>query len=584
VLDTGRPARVDDYSALPGTIAASVRDTAMRSGLGVPIVVDRSVWGVIFVGTMESEPLPDDLEARLQEFAELVAISVSNAESRDRRGRLADQQAALRRVATLAAQGAGLDEIFAAVAEEVARIGDVSGVRFVRYETGGESVVVASFNDTSFPVGERWRAERPSIEAVIHETGHAARVDEVFEVKGPIGAARREAFLEGEVGAPIIVGGQVWGMIGVGVRNRRETLAISAAGHAGGRVLSVESSEGVEARLDPFTELVAIAISRAQAYDDLRQLADEQAALRRVATRVAEGAPANEIFDAVSSEIASALGLQGIEMARYDAGATATVISAFGDHPFPAGSSLTLDDPSVRSTVFRTGSPARIDDYTALSGATAQDTRSTGFRSAIGAPIVVEGTAWGAIIAFSRGPDPIPERSEIRLSQFTELVATAVSNATARADLIASRARIVAAGDAARHRLERNLHDGTQQRLLTLQLDLRQIRASLPEHERSWSRTSSKLSANSLPCSRNCVRSPVASTPHSCHSAVCVPRCALSPVDRPSPSISRSNSLRGRLPRSRPLSTTLSRKRSRTRSSIQVHLGSQSRSCAPGPR
>jgi signal transduction histidine kinase len=314
--------------------------------------------------------------------------------------------------------------------------------------------VVASFNDPSFPVGKRWSPER-------------------------------EAGLDYEVGAPIIVGGQVWGMIGVGVRNRRENVAASATGYSGRPVLSVESRDDLEARLAPFTELAAIAISRAQAYDDLRQLADEQAALRRVATRVAEGAPANEIFDAVSSEIASALGLQGIEMARYDAGATATVISAFGDHPFPAGSSLTLDDPSVRSTIFRTGSPARIDDYTVLPGAIAEDTRSTGFRSAIGVPIVVEGNAWGAIIAFSRGPDPIPERSEIRLSQFTELVATAVSNATARADLIASRARIVAAGDAARRRLERNLHDGTQQRLLTLHLDLQQIRASLPEDEQS---------------------------------------------------------------------------------------------------
>jgi GAF domain-containing protein len=532
---------------------------------------------------MESEPLPADLEARLQEFAELVAISVSNAESRDGRGRLADQQAGLGRVATLAAQGAGLDEIIGAVAAELARVADVSGVRFVRYETGGESVVVASFNDPSFPMGKRWSAERSSIEAVIHETGHAARVDDFAQLVGRIAAGQREAGLDYEVGAPIIVGGQVWGMIGLRVLERRETLAISAAGYAGRPVLSVESRDDVDGRLEPFTELVAIAISRAQAYDDLRQLAEEQAALRRVATRVAEGAPANEIFDAVSSEIAGALGLQGVEMARYDAGATAIVISAFGDHPFPAGSSLTLDDPSVRSTVFRTGSPARIDDYTVLPGAIAEDTRSIGFRSAIGVPIVVEGTAWGAIIAFSRGPDPIPERSEIRLSQFTELVATAVSNATARADLIASRARIVAAGDAARRRLERNLHDGTQQRLLALHLDLQQIRASLPGTSNLCSRTSSKPSANSRPCSRNCARSLVASTPHSCHSAAWVPHCALSLVDPPSPSISMSISMRGRLHRSRPLSTTSSRKRSRTRSSIRVHPSSRSRSPAPGP-
>jgi signal transduction histidine kinase len=274
-------------------------------------------------------------------------------------------------------------------------------------------------------------------------------------------------------------------MIAVGLRRRPENRPILAGGYAGPSVLSADTAHDVEARLEPFTELVAIAISRAQAYDDLRQLAEEQAALRRVATRVAEGVPAHEIFDAVASEIAGTLGLQGVEMARYEAGGIATVISASGDHPFEVGISLTLTDPSAMSTVFRTGAPARIDDYTALSGGTAEHTRDAGFRSAIAVPIVVEGATWGGIIAFSRRPEPIPERSEVRLSQFTELVATAVSNATARADLIASRARIVEAGDAARRRFERNLHDGTQQHLLALHLDLQQIRASLPEHDQS---------------------------------------------------------------------------------------------------
>jgi signal transduction histidine kinase len=450
VLDTGRPARIDDYSELGGTIAAGVRETAMRSALGVPIVVDRSVWGVIFVGTMESEPLPADLEPRLEEFAELVAVSISNAESRDRRARLADQQAALRRVATLAAGGAALNEIFAAAAEEIARFVDVSRVRFVRYEAAGEPVVVASFTEPS---------------------------------ESEFAAATADAGVEAEVGAPIVVAGRAWGMIGVGRQERLEPVPVLAAGYQARPVLSTEPAEDVVALLEPFTELVALAISRAQAYDDLRQLAEEQAALRRVATRVAEGAPPNEIFDAVVTEIAGTLGLQGIEMARYDAGGVATVISASGDHPFPAGSSVSLDEPSVRSAVFQTGRPARIDDYTGLAGAVAQDTRSAGFRSAIGVPIVIEGAAWGAIIAFSKRPEPIPERSELRLSQFTELVATAASNATARADLIASRARIVAAGDAARQRFERNLHDGTQQHLLALHLDLQQIRASLPEHD-----------------------------------------------------------------------------------------------------
>jgi hypothetical protein len=137
------------------------RTVTVIASLNAAADVVNLTWGVMFVGTMESEPLPADLEARLQEFAELVAISISNAESRDRRGRLADQQAALRRVATLAARGAGLDEIFAAVAEEVARVADVSGVRFVRYETGGESIIVASFNDRSFPVAQAMESRAP---------------------------------------------------------------------------------------------------------------------------------------------------------------------------------------------------------------------------------------------------------------------------------------------------------------------------------------------------------------------------------------------------------------------------------------
>jgi signal transduction histidine kinase len=132
-------------------------------------------------------------------------------------------------------------------------------------------------------------------------------------------------------------------------------------------------------------------------------------------------------------------------------------------------------------TVLQTSRPARIDDYSLLPGTIAEAARAAGFRSAIGAPIIVDGRTWGTIIAISTLPEPIPERSEIRLRQFTQLVATAVSNATARAQLIASRARIVAAADEARRRFERNLHDGTQQRLVTLRLELERIRTTIPE-------------------------------------------------------------------------------------------------------
>jgi signal transduction histidine kinase len=460
VLDTARPARADGF-------------------VGVPVVVDGRVWGACIVGSRDPDPLPAGLEDRLREFAELVAIAISNAESRARRIRLAEQQAALRRVATLAAEDATPEALFAAVAEEVVRTADVSAVTVSRLDLDGHAVVLASFNDPGFPVGSRWPPEPDSLQAQVRETGRPARIDDYDGRTGSVAEAARASGTRSAVGAPIVVDGAIWGMLAAGVRQRRDALPTFAGSYTGRLVLAAESTQDVEARLAPFTELAAIAIAKAQTRDDLRRLAEEQAALRRVATRVAEGALPSEIFAAVVDEIAGILGLQGIEMARYEPDGTATVIGASGDHPFPAGSAWTLDEPSVMAAVSQTSRPARIDDYSILPGTIAERVLAAGFRSAIGAPIVVDGATWGAIIAFSTQPERIPERAETRLSQFTELVATAVSNATARADLIASRARIVAAGDQARRRFERNLHDGTQQRLLAVGLDLQRIRAEL---------------------------------------------------------------------------------------------------------
>jgi signal transduction histidine kinase len=223
---------------------------------------------------------------------------------------------------------------------------------------------------------------------------------------------------------------------------------------------------------------VATGISKAQAHDDLRRLADEQAALSRVATLVAEAAPPSNIFAAVTEEVSRILELPAIELSRLEVDGTGTVISTFGNPPFLVGNVGTLDDPSVMGKVCATSRPARIDDYTGLPGPSAEGVRAAGFRSAIGAPIIVDGALWGTIVAFSMSPESISERVEHRLTQFTALVGTAVSNATARADLIASRVRLVAAGDEARRRLERNLHDGTQQRLLALRLDVQRIRVA----------------------------------------------------------------------------------------------------------
>src|SRR5262249_44478667 len=155
-----------------------------------------------------------------------------------------------------------------------------------------------------------------------------------------------------------------------------------------------------------------------------------------IAALVAHTAPRDEIFAAVAEEVAGLFGLPRIEMVRYEQdGSVATVIAATGDHPFPVGSRWVLDEPSIMEAVVRTGRPARIDEYRELGGGVAEIARREGLLSAIGAPILVGGTTWGAIIAMSTPPEPIPEGSEDRLSLFTELMATAVSNVQAHDDL-----------------------------------------------------------------------------------------------------------------------------------------------------
>src|SRR6266516_4680856 len=189
---------------------------------------------------------------------------------------------------------------------------------------------------------------------------------------------------------------------------------------------------GAEERLAAFTDLVATAVANAQAHDEVRRFGEEQAALGRVATLVAAGAAPEQVFSAVVDEASSLLGLERIEFVRYDGTNTGSVIAASGEHPFPPGSTWSLEHPSVMATVARTKRAARIDDYGGLKGEIARTARSAGFRSAIGTPITVEGRLWGVIIAISTDPEPIPERSVARLGQFTELVATAVANADAR--------------------------------------------------------------------------------------------------------------------------------------------------------
>ena len=215
---------------------------------------------------------------------------------------------------------------------------------------------------------------------------------------------------------------------------------------------------------------------------ELADLLDEQAALRRVATLVAEGAPPEKVFPAVNEEAALLLDVDGTRLMRYEVDATATIVASWGEPTIvPAGTRIALDGRNIGSLVRSSGRPARIDDYEDAPGSIAAIARERGVRSAAGAPITVDGRLWGAMSAFSKGDKPLPSGIELRLADFTDLVGTAIANTQARADLTASRARLVAATDDIRRRIERDLHDGTQQRLVSLALDVRNTRASVPD-------------------------------------------------------------------------------------------------------
>jgi signal transduction histidine kinase len=215
--------------------------------------------------------------------------------------------------------------------------------------------------------------------------------------------------------------------------------------------------------------------------DELRLLVNEQAALRRVATLVARAVPPNEVFAAVTTEVARLLGAQRTVLLRYQHDGTATLLgvdseSGLGPH---VGEPLELHAGIPAEVVFRTGRATRMDETEAPS-VVAQRARELGLRSYVGTPIVVEGRLWGAIVAGWAPEAPQSADIQGRMAEFTELVATAVANAESRTELAASRARVVAASDETRSRIERDLHDGTQQRLVSLALELRAVQAMVP--------------------------------------------------------------------------------------------------------
>ena len=395
-----------------------------------------------------------------------MATALSNAEARVEVSRLADEQAALRRVATLVARGVPPSDVFAAVAHEVGRLLDVDAAYLGRFERDDTITAVGVWERSGLegPVGTRVVLDGTGVSSLVSETGRPARLDSYDDAAGPHVELLREVGIRSSVGAPIVIDERPWGVM----------------------IVSSKADEPLpadtESRISAFTELVATALSNAEAREEVRRLADEQAALRRVATVVARESPPGEVFAAVAEEMAGLLGVDAVRIARYDADGTATVVADLGEPGvLPVGARVPLGGHNVFSDVHRTGRAARVDDYATATGAIGTAVRDYGISSAVGGPIIVDGRLWGAVAVSAQSAELLPSGIESRIGEFTELVATAISNIEARSELAGSRARIVAAADQERRRVVRDLHDGAQQRLVHTVITLKLARQALEQ-------------------------------------------------------------------------------------------------------
>ena len=212
------------------------------------------------------------------------------------------------------------------------------------------------------------------------------------------------------------------------------------------------------------------------------RLSDEQSALRRIATLVANSASPPTVFEAVTKEVGMLSGADLARLERFEPDGTVTGMAGWSRVPdrLTVGTRFALGGPSIAREVQQTGGPVRIASFSGATGPIADEARSVGIRSSVGCPITVGGRLWGVIAASTKSNEPFPVNTESQIANFTELVETAIANAEGRSELEASRARVVAAADEARQRLERNLHDGAQQRLVSLTLKMRLTLDTLP--------------------------------------------------------------------------------------------------------
>jgi GAF domain-containing protein len=409
----------------------AVLPVAIVWGTGLAVVtsiLSTAVFAYLFLPPIHSIRVPDSRELAAMGVFLVTAVVVSELAARSRRvalesARLSEEQSALRRVATLVAQAGPPSLVFEAVTREVGLLCGADLARMERYEQNGVVTGVAAWSrvPAELAVGTRFTLDGLSIARGVQQTGGPVRVDSFGQDTGAIAREAREVGIRASVGCPIVVAGRLWGVIAAS-RKREDPFP-----------------HDTEAKIAGFTELVATAIANAQAREELRAIAGEQAALRRVATLVARGEPPEAVFAAVAQEVGRLLLVDFTFVSRYDPDGTVTNVGGWnrtGD-PVEVGTRYSTGGQNVTTLVLETGRPARIDSYAKAFGAPAAAARKWGAHSAAGALISVEGRLWGLMTVASGGEEPLPLGTEARLADFAELVATAIANAQAQAELTA---------------------------------------------------------------------------------------------------------------------------------------------------
>jgi GAF domain-containing protein len=277
------------------------------------------------------------------------------AGSEQARSALADEQAALRRVATLVARQPSPAEVFAAVTEEAAKVLHLDNGHLVVYEQDQMATVVGSWNlrGPPIPAGTRVPLEGNNIIYRVFRTQQPARIDDYSDASGPVAEKVRAIGVHAAVGVPVLVGGRVWGVMAAG-SSRPEPLPADT-----------------EMRIGQFTELVGTAIANTATRTELEQVAAEQAALGHVATLVTQAVPPGDVFTAVAAEVAGLFGAPHVGLFRYEREGMATVITAAGEvssylgrlwpcRPATRASSPRCSGPASRSesmTTRKSGAP-----------------------------------------------------------------------------------------------------------------------------------------------------------------------------------------------------------------------------------